>query len=337
MLDIFRNDAFGVVPLSLAINNLKFVPGYFGKQGVFSERPVWATAVVIEERNFVLTLVPPSARGGPGTAVTKPARTMRMLRVPHFEINDSIMAEEVQGVRPFGQETGTEAVMTKVAERMQMAGQSFEYTLEYARVGAIQGIVTYADGSTLNLFNEYGITPPTPFNFVLSAASSTGQVRQVCAAVIRKIGTALDGVPFVGVNAVCGDAFFDALITSAEVRATYLATMDALELRKGYVDGGLVWGSFAFGGIDWVNYRGYVGGTPMIPVDSAFFYPTGVQQLFPTFFAPADYIETVNTMGLPRYVKQYPMPNDKGIHIDTQMNALNICSRPLCLQQGTHS
>jgi hypothetical protein len=42
-------------------------------------------------------------------------------------------------------------------------------------------------------------------------------------------------------------------------------------------------------------------------------------------------------MGLPRYVKQYPMPNDKGIHIDTQMNALNICSRPLSLQQGTHS
>jgi hypothetical protein len=337
MLDIFRNDAFGVVPLSLAINNLKFVPGYLGKQGVFSERAVWATAVMIEERNFVLTLVPPSARGGPGTTVTKPARTLRMLRVPHFEINDAIMAEEVQGVRPFGQETGTEAVMTKVGERMQMAGQSFEYTLEYARVGAIQGIVTYADGTTLNLFNEYGISPPTPFNFVLSANPATGTIRSTCADIIRKIGNALDGVPFVGVDAVCGDNFFDALITSAEVRATYLATMDAMELRKGYVDGGQSWGSFAFGGIDWVNYRGYVGGTPMIGTDSAYFYPTGVQQLFPTFFAPADYIETVNTMGLRRYVKQYPMPNDKGINIDTQMNQLSMCSRPLCLQQGTHS
>jgi hypothetical protein len=54
-------------------------------------------------------------------------------------------------------------------------------------------------------------------------------------------------------------------------------------------------------------------------------------------YAPADYIETVNTMGLPRYVKQYPMPNDKGIHIDTQMNVLSFCTRPLALLNGTHS
>ena len=337
MLDIFRNDAFGVVPLSLAINNLKFVPGFLGKAGVFSERGVATTAVAIEERNFVLTLVPPTARGGPGTTMPKPARAMRLLRIPHFEIADTIMAEEVQGVRPFGQETGTEAVMTKVGERMQQAGQSFEYTLEYSRIGAIQGIVTYADGSTLNLFNEYGITPPTPFNFPLSGATSSGAVRAMCAAVIRKMGNNLDGIPFIGVDALCGDNFFDALITSAEVRATYLATMDAQELRSGYVQGGQVWGSFPFGGINWTNYRGYIGGNPMVPTDSAFFYPTGVQDLFPTIYAPADYIETVNTTGLPRYVKQYPMPNDKGINIDTQMNALNICSRPLALQQGTHS
>jgi hypothetical protein len=51
-------------------------------------------------------------------------------------------------------------------------------------------------------------------------------------------------------------------------------------------------------------------------------------------FAPADYVETVNTMGKPRYVKQYTMQNDKGIHLDTQMNALNFCTRPLALQSG---
>jgi hypothetical protein len=40
-------------------------------------------------------------------------------------------------------------------------------------------------------------------------------------------------------------------------------------------------------------------------------------------------------MGLPRYVKQYPMPNDKGINFDTQMNALNMCTRPAALQRAT--
>jgi hypothetical protein len=69
----------------------------------------------------------------------------------------------------------------------------------------------------------------------------------------------------------------------------------------------------------------------------AYFYPTGVPNLFATVFAPADYIETVNTLGLPRYVKQYDMPNDKGVHMDTQMNALNFCTRPLALLSGTHT
>jgi hypothetical protein len=337
MLDIFRGDAFGVVPLSIAINNLKFIPGYISSSGLFTSKAIATTAVAIEERNFVLTFVPPTARGGPGTTMEKPLRAMRMLAVPHFEINDAIMAEEVQGVRPFGEETGTEAVMTKVGERMQTAGQSLEYTQENSRLGAIKGVVTYADNTQLDLYKEYDIPPPTPFAFVLSADPSTGQIRKLCAEVIRTMGASLDGVPFAGVEAIVGDDFFDALITSAEVRSTYLATQDAAELRAGYVKTGQIWGSFAFGGINWTNYRGYVGGQPMVETNMAYFYPTGVPDLFPTFYAPADYIETVNTMGLPRYVKQYPMPNDKGVHMDTQMNALNMCTRPKALQRATFS
>lgn len=334
MLDVFRGDAFGVVPLSIAINKLIFIPGYVSSRGLFNETSIAATSVAIEEQNNILTLVAPSPRGGPGTTIAKPRRAMRMLGVPHFEINDAVMAEEVQGVRPFGQETGTEAVMTKVAERMQTAGQSLEYTQEHARVGAIKGILTYADGTQLNLFIEYGITQPPPVNFVFSLKPGTGAIRQQCQAVIRTMGANLDGQSFQGVEAICGDAFFDAMIMSDEVRATYLNQADAGELRTAYVSAGQTWGSFTFGGILWTNYRGYAQGAPMVETDKAYFYPTGVPNLFPTVYAPADYIETVNTMGLPRYVKQYAMPNDKGIHLDTQTNQLNFCARPMALQRA---
>ena len=219
MLDVFRGDAFGVVPLTLAINNLIFVPGYISSRGIFNETSTAATAVAIEEQNNILTLISPTPRGGPGQTMPKPRRSMRMLGVPHFEINDAVMAEEVQGVRPFGQEIGTEAVQTKVAERMQVAGQSLEYTQEYSRVGAIKGIVTYADGTTLNLFNEYGIAKPPPINFVFSGTANTGAVRQQCSAVVRTLGANLDGQGFTGIEAICGDAFFDALIGALEVRA----------------------------------------------------------------------------------------------------------------------
>jgi hypothetical protein len=337
MLDIFRGDGFGVVPLSLAINNLKFVPGFISSKGLFTETAIATTSVAIEEKNNVLTLIAPSPRGAPGTTLPKPRRAMRMLGVPHFEINDAIMAEEVQGVRPFGQETGTEAVMTKVGERMQTAGQSLEYTQEHARVGAIKGIITYADGTVLNLFIEYGLTPPAAINFPFSVTPPTGAVRQTCQLVIRTMGNNLDGVMFSGIEAICGDTFFDALIMSPEVRATYLNQVGASELRTSYVSAGQAWGSFEFGGILWTNYRGYAAGSPMVETGAAYFYPTGVPNLFASVYAPADYVETVNTMGLPRYVKQYQMPNDKGIHIDTQMNVLNFCSRPLALLKGSYT
>jgi len=337
MLDIFRSDAFGIVPLTQFINNLKFVPGFVSGSGLFGETSVSTTAIAIEEKDNVLTLIPPTPRGGAGTTITKAGRRLRMLAVPHFEINDAIMAEEVQGVRAFGQETGVETVMGKVGERLQTAGQSLEYTLEHARVGAIKGVITYADGTTLDLFREYGIAVPSNIDWNLDAATADGAIRQKCAALTRTMGANLDGISFSGIEALCGDQFFDALIKAPEVRATYLQTQAAAELRSNYVQGGQVWGSFIFGGIRWTNYRGNVGANPMIETTMAYFYPTGVPELFRSFVSPADYIETVNTMGQLRYVKQYAMPNDKGIHMDTQMNVLNLCTRPLALQRGVLS
>jgi len=335
MLDIFRSDAFGVVPLSLAVNNLKFVPGYVSSKGIFTESAVATTIVSIEEKNNSLTLIAPTPRGGPGRTLPRDRRSLRAIVIPHFEINDAVMAEEVQGVRPFGQEDGTEAVMTKVGERMQMAGQSLEYTQEYSRVGAIKGVITYADGTKLDLYDEYGIPVPTVINMALGSTANDGSLRQLCNTIIRNVGKALDGNTFTGVEAICGDTFFDALIKNAEVRGTYITAMQGAELRTQYVSAGQTWGSFTFGGINWTNYRGYVGTAPMVEANAAYIYPTGVPNLFATVFAPADYIETVNTMGKPRYVKQYQMPNDKGINLDTQMNALNWCTKPAVLQRAT--
>ncbi len=51
--------------------------------------------------------------------------------------------------------------------------------------------------------------------------------------------------------ALCGDAFFDALISNPEVRSTYLNWMQAQELRQN-----LAFEVFNWGGIDWINYRG---------------------------------------------------------------------------------
>jgi hypothetical protein len=106
----------------------------------------------------------------------------------------------------------------------------------------------------------------------------------------------------------------------------------AAELRGGLaptpVNSGLWNVPFEFGGIMWAPYFGKVSGTDYVDPDEAHVFPMGVPNLFRTYYAPGDYIETVNTVGQRLYTKQYPMPNDKGIHLDTQMNALEMCTRP---------
>lgn len=333
MLDIFSDDAFSVTRLTDAINDISFVPGRIGQMGLFEVESVDTTTIAIEKQGDLLVLVPPTPRGGPGTTIDKEKRSIRSLVVPHFEINDAVYAEEVQNVRAFGQERALMTVMQKVAQRMRTHVNSFIATEEFARLGAVKGVVTYADGSTLNLFNEFDVQQEQEIAFDL-ANKKEGALRAACAGVIRKIADKLGGIPFSGVHAFCGDEFFDALIKNTEVRESYLNWQAAQELRTSYVSAGQSYGAFPFGGIMWENYRGKVGGTGFIEGSKCHIFPVGVPGLFKTVYAPADYEETVNTMGQRLYARQYPMQNGKGRHLDTQMNALHYCTRPQVLLKG---
>ena len=341
ILDVFNSDAFGVVNLTDALNNLKFVPGRLGSMGLFTPSGITTTTVAIEQKSNILVLVPPTPRGGPGTTLDKAKRNLRNLTVPHFEINDAIMAEEVQGIRAFGGQANTvETVMGKVAERGQTHSQSLSATSEYSMAGAMKGLVTYADASTLDLYTEFGVSALAEVDFDLDNASpASGALRKVCQGVVRAIAKELDGLPWSGMcHAMCGDTFFDQLLAHPEVRATYTGWSEAKILREGYLDpSGKSFGAFEFGGIVFENYRGSVGGTAYVAVTKAHIFPLGVPGLFRSYWSPADYVETVNTMGQRLYAKQYAMPNGKGVHMDTQMNELNICTRPRVLQLGKNT
>lgn len=335
MLDVFKSDAFSVINLTDAINKLKFVPGRLGSLGLFATTSIATTSVAIEEKDGILTLVAPTPRGAPGTTLDKAKRVMRRLDVPHFEINDAVMAEEVQNVRAFGSEDAVETVQRMVAERLATHSQSLEATVEYSRIGAVKGVVTYAGGTSMNLFTEFGVSQISEIDFDLDNASpAAGALRKACAGVTRTLATELGGIPFSGVHAMCGDAFFDDLIAHKEVRETYLNQQAANELRSPYIAAGQTYGLFEFGGIVWENYRGAVGGTSFVDTNKCHIFPTGVPGLFREVHAPADYVETVNTLGQRLYSKQYEMPNGKGVHLDTQTNTLTYCTRPRVLLQG---
>lgn len=330
MLDVFNSDAFGILPLTDSFNNLPFVPGRLGALGVFAESGVTTTKVAIEQRDGKLALISPTPRGGPGETTEKIKRTMRLIQVPHFEIDDAVMADEVQGVRAFGSEQATQTVTGVVDQRMADNIPYFDATLESTRVGAWKGVITYADGSSLDLFNLFDVSQEATVYFYLSESSPTeGTLLKKCMNIVRTTQKNLGAMPMTGIMGLCGDNFWDRLITHSEIRDTFKYQEGAALRAMG------PWRQLNYGGITFENYRGYIGDTPYIDTDLCHFAPMGVPNFFRTVFAPADYMETVNTVGLPRYSKMIPMDNDKGVRLELQSNPLSYCRMPKALMVGS--
>ena len=64
-------------------------------------------------------------------------------------------------------------------------------------------------------------------------------------------------------------------------------------------------------------------------------FPLGTVDTFGTYLAPADFNETVNTLGQPLYAKQEPRTFGRGTDLHSQSNLLPICHRPEVLVKAT--
>lgn len=340
MLDIFNDDAFSVTSLTDAVQDMKVRSSRINDMGLFTEGGVSALTIAIERMGDTIQIVAPTPRGAPGDTKEVSKRNMTAIAVPHFQRDWSVMADEVQGVREFGSENNLQTVMGVVAAKLADNVADLDLTDEYSRLGAIQGVVTYKGGSTLDLYNTFGITAPSAITFDMSV--DDGSLRQQCSNMIRSARKAVGALSFDHIHAFVGDDFFDALLKSPEVRSTFTGWTDAQILRDSYTGATRAENPiFEFGGIVWENYGAIDddgdGALVGIGAKKARFFPFGMPGLFRTYHAPADYMETVNTIGLRRYAKQWPMVNGKGINGETQTNVLHICTRPNVLLSGAIS
>ena len=336
MLDIFNNDAFKMVALTAAINKVDHVPGRAGELAFAGVgRGVSTTSVAVEQRGETLSLISSAARGSNPAQINGPARVIESISVPFFPLDAVIRADEIQNVRAFGSDNSLEGAMQVVSDRINSLSLRHDLTLEYLRLGALKGTVVDADGTTVlvNLFNKFGVTAEAPVNFALGTA--TTDVRAKCAQVIRTMQKnakmALPGSAKVW--ALCGSAFFDALISHANVKGVYDGYA-AAERRLGdsYVNG-----IFEFGGIFFEDYRGSDDGVVGIAADEVRFFYVGAPGMYAENYAPGDFLETVNTIGLPRYAKLLPDPTgaNRIVTVHTQQSPLPLCLRPKTLMSGT--
>ena len=318
---IFNDDAFSVSSLTAAINEQEYLPGRISSMGLFREEGITTITVQIEKDGDTLALVPAGERGTSGLVVGASKRLLIPFNTVHLPQRFAIKADEIQGIRAFGTTSELQAVQDVVNSRLAKARRQLDATHEYQRMGALNGQVVDADGTTvlLDIYKAFGVQQP---RLSMGLNDADTKVRVKCAEALDMQEDALGGTSASGSRALCGKNFWNKLITHKSVEQTYLNTLQAAQLRGDSRE------SFELGGIVWERYRGRIGGRAFIHDDRALLIPEDVPDMYISCFAPADYMETANTQGLPYYSKVEPMPFGKGIAGEAQSNPLHLCTRP---------
>lgn len=332
MTDIMNDDAFSVTSLTAGINNVEHVPGRAGEL-VFAGvgEGVTTTTVTFEIKDEGLTLLTSQPRGGTGDRQTDEKSRLVSLAIPHIPAYDTILADKLLNVRVFGSTNQLSGAQSVVDQSNAKMARNHDLTIEYLRLGALKGQVIDGDGSTVlaNLFTTFGVSPEAEVDFELDDANT--DLRGKCSTVIRKMHTnAKTIIPASAhVHAFVAPEFIDMLLNHPAYKEVGKA---GAENAKRMLADSYVFGAVEFGGIIFEEYRG--GGGVGIDAGKAQFFWSGVPGLYAEYYAPADYMETVGTIGLPRYSKMEALPFNKGAKIETQQNPLPICLRPKTLMRA---
>lgn len=320
LLDVFKGDGFNLTALTTAINLIPYQPTRLGKLNWFTPEPISTTTAMIEFDNNKLTLVPAKPRGAPGTVKGLERRKLIPVATTHLPQTVSLMADEVQNLRAFGEQTEEELGMNRLKRKMAVARRDLDITHEWQRMGALKGQVLDADGTTV-LYDFHTLFGTTPSPLSMALGTATTKILQKCMTIKRMVEDKLGGRMYQNIRVLCSPEFMDAFVGHPVVQEAYKYQMSQ-KLREDYR------GSFEFGDIIWEEYRGTVNGQRFLAAGEALAVPEGVSDLFITHYAPAPYMDTVNTDGLPFYAKMKTIDFDKGVEAECQSNPLHLCTQP---------
>lgn len=320
MIDPFK-DGFTLTQLSQAINVLPNMYSRVASLNLFKWRPQSGKTASIEMRNGVLRLVPTTPWGGVPPKNQSGRSNIRSFNIPHMPIEDTVHAADVIGVRQFGTDGTLTAIAQRVNDKLQEMNNKIDQTMEWRMLGALRGVVLDYDGSVIeDYFTAFGITKKS-IDFALDDPDT--DVRAKCVEVLRWQEDHLQGEVMSGSRALVSPEFFDALITHPKVTAVYQGWAEAAnklggDLRKG----------FTFGGVTFEEYRAVVDGQRFIAAGAGHAFPLGTSETFSNYGAPADFVETVNTIALPYYARQQNKDFNRGIDLHAQSNILPMVTRP---------
>lgn len=334
-INIFQEDAFGLVELSTGLQNIPYRPSQLRMSGLFQPRPLRQQVFGIEIQNGTLSVIPFSEQGGPAEQGNQDGRDMLHFATRHFQREDKIWASEVSGIRAFGTESELQQVMNEVAARGQRLRNAVELTHEFHMLNALKGWVLQPGTNAVvyNWYQRFNIAEPDPIYFDLSNnAAARGTLRKKCDEVSSEIEDALAGlVPGeIVLEARCGKGFWRDLTSNKDIMEVYLYAQKVAESTGRKVT------DFEFGDITWKRYRG--GSGVGLADDECVIYPVGIPDLFLFPFSPALDFNNVNRPGLDHYFRIIPdQQRNQYVQLECESNPMYVCTRPQALRRGLKS
>ncbi|MCF9489597.1 major capsid protein [Vibrio parahaemolyticus] len=319
---MLNDDLFSVSALTKAIKQTGIVPGRIKALKIFNSKGISTTDFSLEYQNGTVSLVKAGVRGQDiANQPDDKKRKVVKFSTTHLKQTDHLYADDYQNIRAFGSTTQEEQVQQQMVEKFNDMTRNNEATIEYQRVGALAGKVLDSDGSViLDLHKEFGIEPVID-TIDLTAGTTKKQIR----AIKKQAKAALKVTNVPRWIALCGSTFFDSLEVAPDVKESLVRTKDAEQLQDDN-------DSISFGSVKWEEYDAFVGDTRFIAEDEALLIPV-IEGLCLTRFAPADYSETVNSLGLPHYAKAEPKRMNRGFDLECQSNPISIVTVPLAVRR----
>lgn len=327
MLSIFKNDAFSATTLDKVARQLPYIPSYLGGLNLFDNRPIRTKSVEVYTENGVIQMVPTSERGAPDPLATRGIADLKTLYTYRLSQRDRLQASEIQDIisMPLGSPNQLRAMAEEIAERSQTLRQNNEYTHENHRLGALQGKILDADGTTVvrNFWTEFGVAEPAEIFFDFATIPAGALQAFIEDNILRPMVRALGNRANAGtrIHALVGDAFWSKLIGHVDVRdivklraqadAAFAASLMNNRLGQGNNGRGTSWGTVDFGGVTWINYMGTLNGEIAIGTEKARFFPVGATDVFRLYWSPGERIRDVNTRGQNAYLIIQPDVRDQ--------------------------
>ena len=335
-IDIFKGDAFDMVAMTAAIEKVPYVPGTLGSMGIFGTETVNTEDFMIEQREGQINLIPTTPLHAPATRQDIEKRSLRKFPTVRLAQNDLIRAAEIAGVRAFGNTSEMQSMQVEVARRQAKMRTNLELTREYHRLGAIQGLVLDADGTSVlyDWYDEFNITKPADYSFGLADpdADLRDRTKKLAREMIQSSKGAI--MPGMKIHALCASDFYDDYVKHPSVEKFYTGFVQGRSLRN---QEGSAFETFEHGGMTFHDYRGTDdNSTIKIPDGTCRVFAAG-PNAFAEIIAPAnDKLNWVNTPGQREYTWIDIDPSSAPSYVDVNLNSYGacVCKLPETLRAG---